>query len=1105
MPLSTGSLAGGRNLLGQERKTIDRGEEESLLRSVGNAIQTPAMWALEMLNVPQQALYRTVAGEDAQALEGSKGYITGRQLLRNAGLVGEENTWGNAMAGLAVDVLADPINLIGAGALTKAGKVVSKAGTLNRAGEVLTNAARVGSRVAPEVAERVAVGAAKAKTPLDTLTAAEAAGRPLIRPRAASRYGTIRQLQDAAKNGVNVPGIDAINSRVAGMGDEILDMPFSRDIGIGVPGASFGFDLPGIGPAVRDAVDATVQGVKFGKFGTQARRFFDNTVGDAADSAAQTVVSGIKRVSDDAAEAATKETVEQTARLYADDAAAIFSEAGNKQLADMIERPKAAFNPLTGTVEAASSFAKQLDGPSQKVASSPAVAKYIKWWEEKAAEELKQSKRVGLQGEELVDPNVEGYLPRRISPLIQAYGEKNPTLGREISTKTPDMLARSESTKIPGGRNVLSFELASDQQLVGPKRLAGSDEAAADIIGKKLYGDTQTNRKELMELARLLHRLPPETLSSQPLFAQHPTEMIMQYTAGRARARAAAESQLDVLAAKATQNAGNEASASTKEVLGRLGLKSTDGYGAEKLLRDKIAQRTGASPEGIKLSEWFVPENLFNVLDTRRMPTSVDGGMIGELAAWWQSTWRNAILSWPSRYVRDLMGGMFSNHMEGALSVRGMSLATEIMKNGAYSEQAASAIARMEAYKSLAPQEAAVRYYGDLAATRLIENSKRLDRGLAGEAVSGGLPGAMATGRGPVSQMAGAYADTVKNIGSMFSQDGKFSQAGAAAGDVSDTFNRLSGYNELLFQGYEPTEAARRMKRTHVDYGSLSRTEVLLRNNFVPFYTFTSRMLGEQARRLFENPAQMNRVLEVLTAPQRYGTESTEVMPEYIEEKFGFKAPWAPQGENKTYFYNFDFPGLEQLGGIRAAANLDGGEIFEEYGGMINPLYKVLAENLSQTQIAPGRMPLSEKRGNLARALQMDQPSEAMQWLDRGVELLPGGARVGNLLRELTDTRTPAAIQIPNTLISNLTGFKQRTVSRKDMLQEAANQQLKRVKSMAPGRVRMRRDEYIPKAVSESLDPRTQRQYEVYKNLKRARNQRIQLESQGVSGLKNPG
>ena len=60
----------------------------------------------------------------------SEGRTSGRDLARQFGLAGKEDTYGNWWGGLAVELLTDPLTYTGIGALTKAGKATQAAGAL---------------------------------------------------------------------------------------------------------------------------------------------------------------------------------------------------------------------------------------------------------------------------------------------------------------------------------------------------------------------------------------------------------------------------------------------------------------------------------------------------------------------------------------------------------------------------------------------------------------------------------------------------------------------------------------------------------------------------------------------------------------------------------------------------------------------------------------------------------------------------------------------------------------------------------------------------------------------------------------------------------------
>jgi hypothetical protein len=137
-------------------------EEPSWVKSLANSsIFAPIKFIGDSLGKPGQALYGVLdslqtgkIGDFGAALanlipfsdtfgitsdEEGKGLIhtkdlSGQQMLKNWGVIDGSDSWGNWGAGLALDLLSDPMNFatFGAGALTKAGMAAKKAGTLER-------------------------------------------------------------------------------------------------------------------------------------------------------------------------------------------------------------------------------------------------------------------------------------------------------------------------------------------------------------------------------------------------------------------------------------------------------------------------------------------------------------------------------------------------------------------------------------------------------------------------------------------------------------------------------------------------------------------------------------------------------------------------------------------------------------------------------------------------------------------------------------------------------------------------------------------------------------------------------------------------------------
>lgn len=78
--------------------------------------------------------------------------ITGQKLLKHWGAIDDEDSWGNWGAGLAVDIITDPLTYLGGlgagskGALMPAGKALSKAGGLRNIDEILL---KTGTKLGP--------------------------------------------------------------------------------------------------------------------------------------------------------------------------------------------------------------------------------------------------------------------------------------------------------------------------------------------------------------------------------------------------------------------------------------------------------------------------------------------------------------------------------------------------------------------------------------------------------------------------------------------------------------------------------------------------------------------------------------------------------------------------------------------------------------------------------------------------------------------------------------------------------------------------------------------------------------------------------------------
>lgn len=1069
---------------------IPEGQEGTFVGDVGRGALTGAETVGKILDAPQEAVFRAIVGKDPSTLGDGDDEISGRELLRELGILqkGAPDTWGNFAAGLATDLIADPLNLVGVGVLGKGGRAAAKMGVMPRLGEKLTLAAKRGADISPQLTSRAVRGARRAGRELADVADVQITGRPFIRPRAASRFGSVNDLEAAARAGVEIPGIEQLSK----LDDAAKAAPLSYDIGIGPTQAmSLKFNVPG-GGAVRDALDAVVSGAKFGRVGQLARQFFDEKVKGAATLDDQVYTAGANILAEEARGKKVAEATAEIAKLRGSDAGdAVFSEDGNRSLGRLIERPVAR---TADQVRADRSLIGE-DGS--------AVRQYLDFWDTAGQKALRDSAEVGLPSQVFKDPNIPGYLPRQVSRLIEEIvSRRGGDSSKAISTLTGDMLSRSPETMVPGGRDFLAFELARDPMLVGGKRLAKTDADAAAHIQKRVAELQQAanidavplKQQDAMALAQLMNRLPNIGDTAQPLFGQHPTETITSYLGGRAAATRNARSELEMLgsfADDATRGFGDDVSVTIDDALRRLNLASDESTnGTKRILREIIGQRRGIASDSVELSSFSVPEKLLARL-TRAKDIALNPRQQGEIMKgmrYLQDIWRNSVLTWPSRYVRDLMGGFFSNMLEATnpvtLVTRGYSFATKLLvgKANAMDPAIGSLIQRMPFYADVPLEQVGAKFYGDLAATGLLGSTKKLDRGVAGMEIAEELPGfgRLLPEMGSVRELPGFLAGIVN-------PESNFAKAGAKLGDSTDAITRLAGYSELLFQGFAPDEAARRMKRAHVDYGSLSESEKAIRNYYVPFYTFATRQMMESGRRLVEEPASLNALLRASQAPAD-AQDDDKYVPQFARERVVLGAFPGTDG-SQNVLYNLDIPALSALEGI-------GDPSVQNLGGSLSPMAK-LAVELSTGVDTFTKRPLSETRGNIARMTGAG-PGGPMQVVDKLVDnFVPFGSRVSGLARDLVENRDQRSTGelYGQTGVNLLTGMKWKNISAKELLDDATRTQEERL----GGLLRTHTSRYIPKEILPFLPENTQRDYRNYRQLNRIRSARKKREEEAAN------
>lgn len=1063
-------------------------------------------WALDTPGaVARGAMVDGLQGATDALWQNSEQRVDGRDLLRHYGAIGDEDNWYNFFGGLGAEVLLDPLSYVTGPvkAMTGAGAAAAKAGLLNNAPELLSRGYLRGGNIAPELA--AAAESSLKRMGRTAVSETDVAGRPLIGRRAAYRHGTLDDLvrysddPDAARQSV----LDALGGDTARY-DKLAGQKLGRNFGIGVlpmtdPIASF--DVPFVGDAFGDAMDAIGEFARWNPISRVANKYVNNAAGQSDDAASQALFQGAAKKADLAKAEARREAVYNAAKLYQAEPD-VFSEQGNRALGRLIEDP------------VANKFAKE---DAVWESSHPAARQYMDWWDQKRTELPEDFTEVGLRGATFEDPNISGYLPRRTHGALETAARNNPSLGRVLKTITSDQLQRSDDMMVPGGRDTLAFELSRDPVVAGAKRTASTDQEAARYIADKLYGageHSAEQTKQALSLSQILHRLPDSVTNAKtgiPLYGQHPTHSIMQYVEGRAGAKATMEAIYDSLAsfAKASPSDIVEGGRhiSMAEALNRVGARTTatdaGEAGARVQMRSRLADTFGIDPDAIELANVSVPEEavdrLLRVREGFTSPKAIDEwtGLVDQ----YNRSWKTQILSWPSRIVRDLYSGAYSNWLEGAFDLESVSVTKRLAAGSAFDPEFQRWLASVPKYARIPEAERAATYYADLAAGGLIDGSFMAD---SGRYVGGGPITDMLVGTTPET-FSGAAAELGRGWGNyakeMFTHgDGladwfrRTTEAspivkfGAKAGNLADKINRLTGYNSLLKQGVDPMEAARRMKRAHVDYSSLTPQERYFRDKFMPFYAYWSRSGAEVLRQLAERPGgRYGQGVRALERAQQ--GEDGEYTPQAVRRGFAAQVDpddplfgWmaAPEGSARTYFTGIDLPGL---GPLQTLDVDDPTQTLRNFAMQAHPGWRTLVELVNQRDLFTGTPLEYSSRGygaasKLARAISGDQNAgrgTGYILADKAIDLFPGAARPARLLSGLFDQ--DSGVDLPtrvfhtavnNAGIGRLRDFSEDDVRRDEIerLQQRAAPYTKEIASpyipeyMAP---------FVPRDAQESL------------------------------------
>lgn len=1147
----TGSLGAERieDLMPEEEKS-------SLLRSLANMGASGLSGFGYLLDTPGAIVRGILAGDPLSGFGDSERRVTGRELLRQYGLAGEEDTWANFGGGLAAEILLDPLTyaslglsaVLGRGAKTAARKAAFRAGIL----------------------------------PEDIVLAADRAN--FAGPASYLRNTTPRNLIDNITDIAERDAAEAAWKAFAGEGaDELLTQPLARSHRVSLPLLGddardlFGEEFGNWAAATSDRLRAGARGAPvIGPALLSAQAMFDARVKGFDDEAGQMMgrrMTESERAARRAADVELSEIVVDTARDIGED---VFrSEAFHQATRNWLER--------------------QYDLIPQDmldVLSTPPGRAWLRFLRRRLTAEAAMHRDGGLNFVSDALPNRIGYGPRQLigidNPTIASgYAERvmRPPRGKAIADLSQGGWSRRENytrafptwildkMNMDGAlQDALRNAPASgpdnvrqiiDDWLLGNATFTRRDGTAgvwdyadnpfgflfdgvdpADLAGQALAA--RQVRKAYTDLADSLRRTPLEASRRQlPKFGSSINDFAT-YIRSMGQRRSTADTLLSELARP--ENIINEAAElmpggttySPIQALEALGGFSTtpNQSGAVRAL-EILAARAGIPYDdlaNISFDKGMI-DAYTQKLWSARAPRESRGLMkvIDDVT----DSFKTLALASVSRHSRDLYSGGFAaatqgaynpfDRFAGAAAAGGdyRNLAARLKGTPFYQrvKEQAAANPSMLAELRLAPRWRAAsdddlvdelvlrRYlkdgggYGLTSQSVLDESGRQAENLTTRELYPGGAGSLFA------KVFDKDYTDW--RTYSPFSTRGRGGNPNPLL-DLSDRVaswtdaaNRGGTFLNLMRKGYSPDAAKRVTDLTQVVYSPEAYTEFERKflTRLFPFYRFTRGITPLIAKELTERPAGL--MGQSIRTVNRLGEPSEDrFVPEYLRQSAAIPLDADIPGVSistpgvSRFLTNIDLPqeGVLNLlspgvGNTMSSRFLDA---IQKTGsnilGQANPLLKGPLEMTLNRQFYSGRQ-LSDLYSILEQGM-----GPIGRTLEQVLVNAPGGSRALGLYRNYLDDRISPQEKLAKFAINALTGVKVQDVDQDRTVRLAARETLNELLDSAPG-ISTFENIYAKPEDLVKLSPQEQQQYLLYRVLQSEAARKRRERQQGLDPM----
>lgn len=997
----------------------------------------------------------SVLGEEATGQR----RVTGRDVLREYGLIGDEDNWGNFAGGLAVEVLTDPLTYLnpfaalGRGAATAAGKIGARSG-LTRTVRSLADDAGVGVR---EFART-----RKAKDFLAGLPAEEMAA-------AKKRY------------------VDAYEA--AGLAGDALEQPFFADMTFNVPftgidqvvlqDSGIGKQLDKLGSL---AARNRYTGPALGRLGAM----FDSGTQGAflKDPEANEALQRVARIASEQYVPESERAVKRLNELFAAAETLAPIKVGDAEYSIRSPEIQRVINDLAEGVDvermADSPFLEAVQG--NKALSD--IADYVRDISETRQDMLRAAgvkptvyestnfpgmrtvprQRMNFR-REMLPKGVSKDSSNRFRRSRRIFGVEGGKARRDYMD-LPQWIVRGLTSGEQGGKLAEALRNASDAKAPAIiddayRAITGYEGGVFDGVGDAMRSAADYDNasmvardaveKKIAERTSGLYTQLADTLRN--IDTQFATENRGFYDAPLydTLSQALRSDAKDIVNSRAVTNflqdldsRGLLKTASPEEVLG-------GSHVSLKEVADKFRLDTKA-PEfveifGDKPGQLSIPKAEFEALSKLSPQTFSDEPVSGvaEALKKYMTAWKIGALLSPSYVTRNLISGLYGGAALGAADPLDYLAANSLARGNA--KPLIRRLKKNPEFAGLADDEVLRRFTAMSGQTDVFG-------GLTADELGFGQGRLAPNGRLDKLAEAGRKKKTLYDytLGPVLAKFQKVNQG------VEDTLRGGMFLNQIR-RGGDAGAAADLARLAQVDYRPQAFTPFenqYLRGGLVPFYSFQRGILPSVATQLAQKPGGL--MGQTMRAINRGGAPNEDSFaPEYIRSQGSIALPssWSPEG-NQLYLTQFGLPFEDAFNTLtpgqgntlleRAANTL--GNTLSSLAGDTHPLAKYLIEQATGKQLYSGRN-LSDLYSVLESGYGLGTTGRQIQ--QAITNLVPFGSRAMSVLQTLSDGRRPLSGRAWKSAANFALPFKVADVDQEQARSRAARTMLEQLLKSTPG------------------------------------------------------